>query len=638
MNKKENSEIIEKSKKKMDDKQQILSEKQTQELNINNKSLAPDSVKKTTVKDKINQDETATEQDKKEENYNDYTREQLIDFLKNIVKVKDITTIKNEISLIKIAFYKKNKKENDERFNQFIANGGLKEDYQSGIDPVEEKFNEIFKIYKEKRKKFLEELEKQKEKNLSAKKQVLEDLKKLIDSEETLKNTYDDFNSIQTKWKEIGQIPQKNLSDLWQSYNFLVERFFDKVKINKELKDLDLKKNLEKKIELCEKAEELLLDTSVQRAFKKLQEYHKIWKELGPVANDKKDEIWERFKSATDKINKKRHEFYEKQQEEQQKNFITKTALCEKVEQISCSLIDSYKKWKQTTDNIVEIQKTWKTIGFAPKKQNNEVWNRFRNAVDSFFAKKKEYFDKLKEKQTDNYNRKLNICVQAEAVKNNTEWKKTTKDLINLQKEWKTIGPVPKKYSDKVWNRFRLSCDDFFNNKSSYFENIKSEEEQNLKYKLELIKQINKHKFGEDDSKNLETLKDFQRKWTEIGNIPVMQKAETQKNYRVAIEKGMDNLKLPTTEKILLNYKTKLESVKESPGADDFFIKSKRGITNKIKIIKNDINLWENNIGFFAKSKNADILKNEFVKKINEAKQEISILEGKLKLISKYKK
>jgi hypothetical protein len=637
MNKKENSKTIEKPKK-VNDKQKILSEKQTLELNINNKSLSPVSVKETAVKDKTNLEEKPVEQEEKEKNYNDYTREQLIDFLKDVIKVKDITTIKNEVSLIKIAFYKKNKKENDEKLKQFIAEGGLKEDYQPSIDSVEENFNKIFKIYKERRKEFLKEQEKQKQKNLSAKEQVLEDLKKLIDSEETLKKTYDDFKAIQTKWKDIGQIPSKNLNDLWQSYNFLVERFLNKVKINKELKDLDLKKNLEKKIELCEKAEELLLETSIQRAFKKLQEYHREWKELGPAPSDKKDEIWERFKSATDNINEKRYEFYVKQQQEQQQNFITKTALCEKIEEISYSLIDSYKRWKQATDNIIEIQKTWKTIGFAPKKQNNEVWNRFRNAVDSFFAKKKEYFDKLKEKQTDNYNRKLNICVQAEAVKSNTEWKKTTKDLINLQKEWKTIGPVPRKYSDEIWNRFRSSCDEFFNNKSSYFENIKSEEEQNLKHKLELIEQINKYKFGKDDSKNLEILKDFQRKWTETGNIPVMQKTEIQKKYRVAIEKGMDKLKLPTTEKILLNYKTNLESVKESSGANEFFIKSKNGITNKIKIIKNDINLWENNIGFFAKSKNADILKNEFVEKINKAKQEISILEEKLKLISKYKK
>jgi hypothetical protein len=564
-------------------------------------------------------------------------REQLVVLLEETVKAEDVNTIKADVALIKVSFLKKDKVFYEEQLQKFINNGGKKEDYAAVADVLTERFNAAFEIYKDKKARFTEELEKQKQENLNKKLLILEDLKRLVESEEELKRTYDAFKTLQDKWKEIGLVPKAEINNLWQNYNFLVEKFFDKVKINKELKDLDLRKNLEAKMDLCEKTEELLLETSIIRTFRQLQKYHDMWRDIGPVPQDKKDEIWERFRRTTETLNERRREYYSKLQEDQEKNSETKIALCEKAEQLAEVIPGNAKEWQEQTTVLNEMLKVWKTIGPAAKKENDELWDRFKKAVDGFFNNKKEFFGKLKDDQIDNYNRKLNLCVEAEAAKVSTEWKRATEELIRLQHEWKKIGPVPKKYSDKIWKRFRAACDEFFANKASYFSNIDSKEEENLKLKNELLTQVKEYQFGEDNAENLNIIKEFQRKWMEIGHVPMKFKNDLHRDFRDAINLHLDKLKIGAVEKGTIGFKSKFENIAQGPGANQIIYKEKSFILSRINEMKTDIKLWENNIGFFANSKKANLLKEEFLNKIEKAKEDIKILEEKLKFLKEVK-
>ncbi len=336
------------------------------------------------------------ETQERELNYDERSREELIGLLEKAVTEVDINSVKTKIALIKVAFIKKRKEENLRKYERAMEEGGSKEDLSTEPDELDLKFEEIFNIYKANKARFTEQQEKIKTENLKKKQQILDELKQLINSEETLKKTYDEFKTLQDSWKEIGMVPRNEISDLWQNYHFLVEKFFEKVKLNKDLKDLDMRKNLEAKIALCEKTEELLLETSALRSFKKLQKYHEEWKELGPVPADKKDEIWERFKNTTDKINERRREHYARIEDEQQKNLETKIALSEQAEEIIGLSNETIRDWQNNTNKVNELLKIWKSVGSVPQKQNNDIWVRFKTSLDAFFTNKKEYFDKLK--------------------------------------------------------------------------------------------------------------------------------------------------------------------------------------------------------------------------------------------------
>jgi len=594
--------------------------------------VLPD-IREEHAEDEISEEVAAEESTDLEEDFNTYSREHLIELLEKAVNNPDLNTVKTRIALIKVAFLKKKKEENLQQYEKIAAEEGHKAEPSPKEDILETKFNEIFNIYKANKARFNEEQDKIKIENLKKKNQILEELRVLIGSEETLKRTYDEFKTLQDRWKEIGMVPRTEINNLWQNYHFLVEKFFDKVKLNKELKDLDLKKNLETKIALCEKTEELLIETSVLKSFKKLQKYHEEWKDIGPVPPDKKEEIWERFKIATDRINELRREHYSKVEGEQQQNLETKTALCEQVEEILGVNNETVKEWQTNTNKVNEFLKIWKSIGPVPQKQNTEIWTRFKTSLDAFFASKKDYFDKLKDQQVHNYNLKVELSMQAESMKTSTDWKKTTNDMIRLQNEWKSIGPVPKKYSDKVWKRFRAACDEFFNAKTSYFSNLSSHEEENLNKKVELIKRLKEFQFSANKSENLDTLKNFQREWTEIGHIPMKDKNTLQNEFRNLINESLDKLQISEVEMTAVSYKNHVDQLKNDPQAKKLIGKEREILANKIGKMKEDINLWENNIGFLANSKNAAILKEEFEKKINKAKGEVKVMEAKLKML-----
>ena len=571
-------------------------------------------------------------------NYNELSLEEIVSMLEEIVNEGEIESIRKKVALIKVAFLKKHKLVEEEHLESKASDKDEDSGEGSGIiikDELQIRFNEAFKVYSIKRKAYLEEQEKLKQTNLESKKLILEELKALVESEESLKKTYDDFKILQDKWKSIGMVPKAEVNNLWQNYHFYVEKFFDKVKINKELRDLDLKKNFESKINLCEKAEELLLETSVLKSFKQLQQYHRQWKEIGPVPQDKKDDLWERFKNATEKINEARREHYNKLKDTQKNNLEAKTALCEKAEEILQIENTSIKEWQENTEKVTELLKVWKTIGQAPRVDNDKIWERFKTSLDIFFAGKKEYFQQIKGEQLNNYNLKLDLCAQAEAIKTSTDWKKTTQELINLQKDWKKIGPVPRKHSDKIWKRFRAACDEFFNSKSEYYSNIKSHESDNLKAKEDLIKKIESFEYGKDKNENLEVLKGFQREWSEIGHVPFKEKDKIQNTFRNAINAQLDKLKISKAEMQTVNYRQRFENLKDNPNARKIISNERHFLQQKAKKLEDEIQLLENNMGFLAQSKKADLLKAEFLKKIDDARNEVKVIREKIRFLEK---
>lgn len=565
------------------------------------------------------------------------TPSELVNLFNEILNKYEVQQIKTNISTIRNAFRSKINAQKQIALDAFIAEGGEKDDFISDETNEEIMFNELLKTYREKKQNYIDKLENQKIDNYKQKELLLEDLKVLIESTEPLKIINDKFREIDEKWKSIGQVPQKDITNIWKNYHFYVERFFDKVRMYRELKDLDLKKNLELKIELCEKAEQLLVETSLSKSFKLLQQYHEQWKEIGPVPEDKKEEIWERFKNSTDKINDRRREYHENRQEELQNNYKAKLVLCEKAEEICNKDYGLIKEWNKVSDDLAELLKVWKTIGPAPKDFNDQVWDRFKGYMDVFFTNKKAYLQKIKEDQLENYNKKLSLCIQAEAIVDRTDWRKATQDLLKLQKDWKEVGAISRKQSEQVWKRFRAACDTFFARKSEYFSTAKESEQENLIKKTELIERIKTFEYSESRNEDFERLKEFQREWNEIGHVPIKEKERLYKEYKTILDAHFEKLKISAGELRKSRYNAKLESIMDAPNADRVIEKERRFLINKSNQLKEDIQLWENNIGFFVKSKNAQLLTAEFEKKIEDARKELKEIEDKIRILSEKK-
>ena len=562
------------------------------------------------------------------------TKGELAAMLEEIVQEVDVNKIKDKVTAIRVRFMQLNKEDMDKEYEAFLEGGGDKEAYQHEMDDAEKRFNAAFGIFKANRAKQNELLDAQKLENLAKKQGILEELKQLIASEETLKKTYDDFRALQDQWKTIGQVPATENANLWNTYHFLVEKFFDKVNINRELRDLDMKKNLDAKIVLCEKAEELMDEKSMAKAFKELQKLHEEWKEIGPVPQDKKDEIWERFKAATDKINAIRREHYSKIQEEQNANHETKTALCEKAEELLAEENATINAWQKKSEELSELFKVWKTVGPAPKKQNEDIWARFKGTMDTFFAKKKEFFASLKDKQTENLERKINLCIEAEGLQESNEWKKATERFKKMQEEWKAIGPVPKRHADKIWKRFRAACDTFFSRKAEHFGGLKEEETANLAAKQAIIEELKSFELKPSRAENMDAIKALQKRWIEIGHVPMKYKDSINTEYRNAVDALFDKMRNNQNEITTNEYKEMVELMKDDPEAGDKMRREKTNLANKIQKLRDEISVLENNIGFFSNSKNSELMKAEYEKKINKAKNDLKVLEAKLKIIN----
>jgi hypothetical protein len=418
------------------------------------------------------------------------------------------------------------------------------------------------------------------------------------------------------------------MNDLWQNYHFLIEQFFNKVKISKELRMLDLKRNLEQKIQLCERAEELIVETSVAKAFKALQDLRAQWKEIGPVPSEQSDEIWQRFNNAANQIDERRREYYDQRKEELEQNLLAKQALIAKAEEATQNPPQSTKEWNDTTEALDELLKLWKSIGPVPRENNEEVWAKFKGIIDKHYADKKAHFSQMRDEQSENYNKKVDLCLKAEAIAKREDWKNATEELLQLQAEWKAIGPTSRKVSDKVWHRFRSACDEFFAKKSDYFKGIRSSESENLEKKTAIINELKAYAFGDDKEENLNALKEFQRRWLEIGHVPMKEKDRIAKEFRGLLDGIFEKLKISAREAdeaMLRSHQRNGGSGRKTSGNES------HDMSSRIEKLKADLKLWENNIGFLANSKQADLLKEEMERKMEATRQEIALLTARMK-------
>ena len=538
-----------------------------------------------------------------------------------------------EAEAIKSAFYKRLSKEKAEAgLGSKVDEPSSREDVIEEVTPapqseevkednpfeaMETAFKGVYANYKRERAEFNRQQDAQREDNFVAKQAVIEDLKALVEKQEDVSSTFPAFRELQNRWREIGPVPATKFRDLNDTYQFYVEKFYDMVKINRDLRDLDFKKNLEAKQEFCEAAEKLAEDDNVVEAFRELQKLHEQWKEYGPVAKEYRDSIWDRFKAATAVINKKYQAHFEGQKEKQQENLEEKTKLCEQVEAIAEKEVKSSGEWNQLSTEIEEIQKKWRTIGFATKKENQKIYDRFRAACDKFFARKREYYSQFKDSMNENMEKKLSIIEKVEALKDSKEWKKTTEAIIALQKEWKEIGAVPRKKSEQLWKRFRAACDEFFAERDK---NSKPENDYygNLRAKKALIDEINAYE-PKDAEADRAAAQEFAEKWRNIGFVPYKEKESIQKAYSEAIQAKFPDYSPRTARSAARGAAPARKPVSE-----------KDRLVQEYNKLQQDIVTYENNIGFFSASKNSEPLIKQMQERIDAAKLELKELEAKI--------
>ena len=554
------------------------------------------------------------------------SKTELVALLAEKLESEPVQTLRPVVEAIKIAFYKQHRAKVEAERKAFVEQGGNDEEFIPAVDNDEVRFKELFAVYRNERDRHIAELEASKEENLKLKLQIIEELKELINSDENTGSTFARFRELQSKWKEIGLVPQQSVKDLWETYNLHVENFYNYIKINRELRDLDLKKNYEAKLSLCEQAEELTLESQVVEAFRKLQKLHDEWRETGPVAMEFKEALWERFKEASSRINKRHQEHFESLKSEQTKNLALKTELCEKTEALATRTMLSRKDWNKASEELLEIQKVWKTIGYAPKKENNRIYERFRAACDSFFEHKREFYAGVKSEMEHNLAVKLELCAEAEALSTSEDWKHATDELIALQTRWKQAGPVSRRHSDAIWKRFRAACDKFFERKAEHFSSVDSVHEENLKLKLALIEEMKGANIKEG---GFEAIKEYQRRWSQIGFVPIKHKDAVQKEYKAIIDAMFATLRSSERDRSMNRFKERVQNMK---GGNQ--LRSEREkLYNKLRQMEQDIALLENNIGFFSKSKNAENLIADVREKIERAKSDMASIIEKIRVI-----
>jgi len=566
-------------------------------------------------------------------NFNLLSKEDLVKLLREKLDNPGKGNIRKDVDEIKQAFYDKVNSLTEEKKKHFLEEGGNLEDFKPAEDPMEQEMKEMLHKYRGLKAEFARQLEKSKQENLQKKQAILEQLRMLMEGQENFEITFRRFKELQKQWFAAGVVPPQNLKDLWDSYNYFVDKFNDYVRINRELRALDLKKNLELKDKLCERTEELDKEPNIVQAFRALQKHHTQWREIGPVPRDQRDEVWERFKQATSVINRKHQEYHSRLKESLHENLERKTDLCSKVEVIAATLYDTHGAWVDKTNQVLEIQKTWKTIGYAPKKDNNAIYARFRKACDVFFSSKAAYYASAYEEQKENLKLKLEITERAEALSKNENWKETTTQLIKLQKQWKEIGPVPRRDSDKLWKRFRAACDAFFSNKSKYFENIDSTFDDNLIAKEALLKEMNSYKPADKRKESIKALEDFQNRFNAIGYVPSGKKDWIKEEFRNALDALLEKIGLNESERSIYRFQNRVRTMGSAPRSEMKLNFERDKLANKLQQLKSDIGVWENNIGFFKQSDSSDATIQGFHEKIEAAHERIRVLEQKIRIL-----
>ena len=559
------------------------------------------------------------------------TKEDILNRLQEIAA--DVENVaKAEIDGLKQMFYKLHNAEIEASKKQFIENGGTAENFIIPTDSREEEFKRIMSVIKEKRGAANAELERQKEMNLQIKLSIIEELKDLIESPEDANKSYNEFKRLQQQWNEIKLVPAAKINELWKNYQLYVEKFYDLLKLNNEFREYDFKKNLEIKTHLCEAAEKLADETDVVSAFHQLQKLHQEFRDTGPVAKELRDEIWNRFKAASTIVNRHHQQHFEALKESEQHNLDQKTVICEIVEGIDYNELTSFASWENKTQEVIALQNKWKTIGFAPQKMNVKIFERFRKACDEFFQKKSEFFKTLKDSMGANREKKRALCEKAEALKDSTDWKNTAEQLNKLQKEWKTIGPVAKKYSDAVWQRFISACDYFFEQKNLATSSQRSAEHENLSKKKAIIEQLNILCESAETENANQQVRALMKEWNSIGHVPFKEKDKIYKQYNNLLDKLFTRFNMQASSKKLSNFKSNINNIQEeSPQA----IYREREKLNRIyENMKSELQTYENNLGFLtASSKKGSTLLTELNRKVEKLKSEIALVKEKIQVI-----
>lgn len=558
--------------------------------------------------------------------------EEIVAEMQKLIETCPTGQIKDVMEKLPEIFEKQYKQEYEQALADFTADGTPAADFNYKNEN-KEKFYDLYKLFKEKRITAAKQIEVDREKNLQIKLQLIEELKELVQKEEALNKTFQEFKDIQERWRNTGLVPQNRVNDLLETYHHHVENFYNYIKINKELRDLDLKRNLDAKINLCEEAEKLVENKDINDAFKQLQLLHTRWKEIGPIPKEQQEPVWERFKAATSKINDSYHKFFESLKQEQEDNLKVKEEICRKAAAIAAAEYQGIKEWNAAAQNIIELQEEWKHSGTVPQKERNRIFKTFRASCDTFFNRKREFYKQMLEEQEKNLELKTKLCEKVEAIKDSTDWKITTDKIISYQKEWKKIGPAPRKYSNKIWFRFRAACDEFFNNKNAHFKSIDSEQEKNLEAKKALIEEVKQFQLVDDNEENIKKLKEFQARWNDIGFVPIKEKEAVQEEFRKIINTYFDKLNLDEFDKNLEKYRAKINSLDSSENKEFKIINEREKLIVKIRQLENDIHTWENNIGFIAKSNKSEGLIRELTSKIEKTKQRLALLQEKLKAI-----
>ena len=558
------------------------------------------------------------------------TKQEVLDRLKEIAN-SDEYPQKSELDLLKTTFYKLHLAEREAQQKEYLDNGGDPERYQVIPDKLEECLKAEMAIIKEKRAKIFQQQEAEKEENLKKKLEIIDKIKAMATSPDEANKSFQAFKSLQQQWKEIKAVPPQNASELWRNYQLYVEQFYDLLNLNREAREYDFKKNLELKTKLCETAENLANEEDVISAFHQLQELHQQYREIGPVAKELREEIWTRFKAASTVINKRHQQHFETLRQEEEENLTKKTALCEKVENIVAQEYKTAGEWEKHTKEIIAIQAEWKTIGFAPQKMNVKIFERFRSACDQFFQNKAEFFKQMKQRFAENAEKKKELVEKAQALAGSTDWKSTSDKLIALQKEWKTIGMVPRKQGDRLWNDFITACNTFFEARNKANASTKNIEYENLDKKRAIIAQL-KELAEKPDENTKEKVQELVDEYSKIGHVPYKEKDNVYQEYHDILDKLYKDLHISFARRHLDNFKNNLKNMAKM--GEDALDNERGRLMHRYEQLKSEITTYENNLGFLnASSKKGNNLLDEMNRKVEKLKDDCKMIREKIKAI-----
>lgn len=607
----------------------------THDTNLPEKSADLEEEKKVTETPEITTPEAPAEESTQEQKPVEVARKLSKEDILNKLKVLSTNiegTDRQEIDSLKQTFYKLHNAEQEADKKLFIEGGGLENDFTPKADALEEEFKNVMSVIKEKRNQLSIEQEKQRELNLQIKLSIIEELKDLVESPDDPNRSYSEFKKLQQQWNEVKLVPQAKVNELWRNYQLYVEQFYDLLKLNNEFREYDFKKNLEIKTHLCEAAEKLADEPDVVSAFHQLQKLHQDFRDTGPVARELRDEIWLRFKTASTAVNRRHQQHFEALKESEQHNFDQKTVICEIVEAIDYSELTTFAGWDNKTQEVIALQKKWKTIGFAPQKMNVKIFERFRKACDNFFHKKGEFFKTLKEGMVQNLEKKRILCDRAEELKDSTDWRTTADELVKLQKEWKTIGPVARKYSDTIWKRFITACDYFFEQKNKVTSSQYTIELKNLELKKEILEKLSAIDENCNAEEGTQLVKDLMREWNTIGHVPFKEKDKLYKLYHTEIDKLFERFNISISNRRLSNFKSSISAIQEN--TPQALYKEREKLIRIFENMKNELQTYENNLGFLSSSsQKGNNLLTELNHKVEKLKTEIDLVQQKIKVI-----